>query len=80
MLGYTNEYDLPGVPWVSYFTEPGIAFHGAYWHNRFGTPMSHGCINMRPDAAKWIYRWTLPAVPPNQFLLESQNGTQVEII
>lgn len=80
MLGYTNEYDLPGVPWVSYFTEPGIAFHGAYWHNRFGTPMSHGCINMRPDAAKWIYRWTLPAVPPNQFLFESKNGTQVEII
>lgn len=54
-------YELPGVPWVSYF-EPttGVAIHGTYWHNNFGVTMSHGCVNMKPDDAKWIYRWTTP--------------------
>jgi len=54
-------YELPGVPWVSYF-EPrtGVAIHGAYWHNNFGVTMSHGCVNMKPEDAKWVYRWTTP--------------------
>jgi len=54
-------YELPGVPWVSYF-EPttGVAIHGTYWHNNFGMTMSHGCINMRSEDAKWIYRWSTP--------------------
>lgn len=54
-------YELPGVPWVSYF-EPttGVAIHGTYWHNNFGVTMSHGCINMRSEDAKWIYRWSTP--------------------
>jgi len=43
-----NGYDLPGVPWNSYITEEGIAFHGTYWHNNFGKPRSHGCINLTP--------------------------------
>jgi hypothetical protein len=50
-------YDLPGVPWVSYITQEGISFHGTYWHNDFGTPRSHGCINMTPSGAKWLFRW-----------------------
>lgn len=49
-------YDLPGVPWVMYFYS-GYAIHGAYWHNNFGTPMSHGCVNMRPDEAAVLYNW-----------------------
>lgn len=53
-------YDVNGVPWVTYFTGTGAAIHGAYWHNNFGTPRSHGCINVIPDAGKWIYRWTQP--------------------
>jgi lipoprotein-anchoring transpeptidase ErfK/SrfK len=54
-------YELPGVPWVSYF-EPttGVAIHGTYWHNNFGVTMSHGCINMRSEDAKWIFRWSTP--------------------
>jgi len=55
-----DAYALPGVPWCTFFTEVGHAFHGAYWHDNFGTPMSHGCINMRPFEAKWIFRWTRP--------------------
>jgi lipoprotein-anchoring transpeptidase ErfK/SrfK len=59
-------YDLPGVPWVSYFTSSGVAFHGTYWHNDFGLPRSHGCVNVTTEAAKWIYRWSLPHVPVNE--------------
>jgi lipoprotein-anchoring transpeptidase ErfK/SrfK len=55
-----DDYVIPGVPWTSFFTERGHAFHGTYWHDNFGVPMSHGCINMRPEEAKWIYRWSLP--------------------
>ncbi len=59
-------YELPGVPWVSFFTPTGVAFHGTYWHNDFGRPKSHGCINMHPEEAKWLYRWTLPVVAPDE--------------
>jgi hypothetical protein len=55
-----NHYDLPGVPWCSYFTATGAAIHGTYWHNNFGRPQSHGCINAPTDAAHWIYRWCNP--------------------
>ena len=48
------DYDLPNVPWVMYFYQ-GYAFHGTYWHNNFGTPMSHGCVNMTTADAKWFY-------------------------
>ncbi len=51
-------YDLPNVPWVMYFTNRGHAIHGAYWHNNFGQPMSHGCVNMRPSEAQWLYDFT----------------------
>ena len=49
-------YDLPGVPWVMYFYR-GYALHGTYWHNNFGQPMSHGCVNMRTPDAEWLYQW-----------------------
>jgi lipoprotein-anchoring transpeptidase ErfK/SrfK len=52
-------YDLPDVPWVQYFHQD-YAFHGAYWHNNFGTPMSNGCINMRIWDAKWLFDWAGP--------------------
>jgi hypothetical protein len=73
-------FDLPGVPWDSYITESGVAIHGTYWHNDFGHPHSHGCINMAPEDAKWIYRWTLPVVPPGErLMLEPGIGTRVLI-
>jgi lipoprotein-anchoring transpeptidase ErfK/SrfK len=53
---------LPNVTWVQYFVGAN-AFHTAYWHNNFGQPMSHGCINMREADAKWLYDWTSPSVP-----------------
>lgn len=60
-----DDYDLPGVPWCTYITGGGVAIHGTYWHNDFGRKRSHGCINVTSDAAKWIYRWTLPWEPPD---------------
>ena len=61
--GDSDYYDLPGIGWVSYFTSSGIAFHATYWHNDYGHPRSHGCVNMLPEDAKWIFRWTSPTVP-----------------
>lgn len=49
-------YYLPDVPYVMYFYK-GYGLHGTYWHNNFGTPMSHGCVNLRTDDAAWIYNW-----------------------
>jgi lipoprotein-anchoring transpeptidase ErfK/SrfK len=48
-------YHVPDVPWVMYFTNVGHAIHGAYWHNNFGSPMSHGCINVPMDLAAYVY-------------------------
>ncbi len=73
-------YDLTGVPWDTYVTENGVSFHGTFWHNDFGTPHSHGCINLKPLDAKWLYRWTQPAVPPGErFLYKPGTGTRVQI-
>ncbi len=75
-----NGYDLPGVPWNSYITEDGIAFHGTYWHNNFGRPRSHGCINLTPQAAKWVYLWTNPGAPADQEDVYKKSGTFVDVI
>ncbi len=53
-------FDLPGIPWDTFFDLEGRAIHGTYWHNDFGVPRSHGCVNVSIDAARWIYRWTHP--------------------
>ena len=53
-------FDLPGVPWVSYFHWWGVSLHGTYWHNDYGKPRSHGCINLPPETAKWVFRWSQP--------------------
>lgn len=50
------DYDLPNVPWVMYFYQ-NYALHGTYWHNNFGQPMSHGCINLPTGKAAWLFQW-----------------------
>jgi hypothetical protein len=72
-------YELPGVPWVGYFTSTGVAFHGTYWHTDFGRPRSHGCINMRTDEAKWLYRWTSPVIEPTE-TYRIGLGTPVDVV
>jgi len=78
-LAAPRTYDLPGVPWVSYLTRSGISFHGTYWHNDFGKPRSHGCINCLSTAARWIYRWTIPVVPVDSMYWTEDNGTKIDI-
>jgi lipoprotein-anchoring transpeptidase ErfK/SrfK len=74
-------FDLPGVPWVLYITDSGISIHGTFWHNDFGRPHSHGCINLSPSAARWLYRWSLPVVSPEkQFAFERASATVVKIV
>jgi hypothetical protein len=75
-----NGYDLPGVPWVCYITKNGISFHGTFWHNDFGKPRSHGCLNLPSSAAHWLYRWTQPVVPYTEETITDETGTRVDIL
>lgn len=60
--GSAAGYSTPAVPWSTVISGEGIAIHGAFWHNDFGERRSHGCINVKPEDAKWIFRWTDPYV------------------
>lgn len=63
---FQSGYSTPAVPWSTMISGDGIAIHGAFWHNAFGERRSHGCINVSPENAKWIFRWTTPYVTPEQ--------------
>lgn len=56
------DYFLPQVPWTMYFYQ-GYAIHGTYWHNSFGRPMSHGCVNLPVDEARWFYDFASVGTP-----------------
>ncbi len=72
-------YELVGVPWTMFFhrLDTGYALHGTYWHNNFGWQMSHGCVNMRNEDAKWLFRWT---TPPNYPAVVEKNGFGTQVI
>ena len=74
-------WDLPAIAWTSLFAENGVAIHSTFWHNNFGEPMSHGCVNASPDDAKWIFRWTLPTISldPGDETIPWPGGTSVEV-
>ncbi len=57
-----NKFELRDVPWVEYF-EAGYALHAAPWHDEYGTPRSHGCINLAPIDARRVFMWTDPPLP-----------------
>lgn len=56
-------YDLAGIGWTTLFASKGMAIHSTFWHNNYGIPQSHGCVNCTPEDAQWVFRWTLPVVP-----------------
>jgi hypothetical protein len=76
-------FDLPGVPWNTFFTLDGIAIHGTYWHNDFGIVRSHGCVNVPIHVAKFIYRWTFPTAPYTDAFVRGDvrgmNSTVIEV-
>ncbi len=77
-----DAYDLPGVSFPVYFTYSGCATHGTYWHNDYGRPRSHGCVNATNQAAEWLFRWTEPAVPYTEFAVTAKpnEGTKVVVV
>lgn len=73
-------YDTPAVSWSTLFSGEGYAIHAAFWHNNFGVPRSHGCVNCQPEDAKWIFRWATPLNSLTEGDVVSQgltNGTHV---
>ena len=79
LTGNVEDYELPGVPWTCFFVpETGVAFHGTYWHDDFGTQRSHGCVNMHTEDAKWLFRWTRPVADP-QDIEKNGYGTRVVV-
>lgn len=75
-----NYYYLEDVPYVQYFFE-NYSFHGTYWHDDFGTPMSRGCINMKSEDAKWLFDWTSPRSSSPGWLISdaAHLGTLVQV-
>lgn len=81
-------YYLPNVPYVMYFANDeipksrGFGLHGTYWHDNFGTPMSHGCVNMKTEEAELLYSWVTPEVPEGKTSVWANNenpGTKITI-
>ena len=81
--GSDSGYDTMAVPWPTFFNlNVGAAIHGVFWHNYFGQQKSHGCINVTPEDAKWIFRWTSPFVSLDQSEIQMQwpnVGTPVKV-
>ncbi|KKQ37015.1 MAG: ErfK/YbiS/YcfS/YnhG family protein [Candidatus Woesebacteria bacterium GW2011_GWA1_37_7] len=81
-------YNLPNVPYVMFFENEsvpgwrGYGLHGTYWHNSFGTPRSHGCVNLPTNIAKELYFWTTPTLPEGKGVVyaSAENlGTRIVI-
>lgn len=77
-------WDLPGIGWVTIFATGGVAFHSTFWHNNYGDLVSRGCVNLLPEDAKWVFRWTQPftAYDPGTYDYTVSGGetTRVEVI
>jgi len=67
-------YHLPDVPYTMYFYG-GYALHGTYWHNNFGQPMSHGCVNLRTEDAQWLFDWADPPLPTEARQVRSSDSS-----
>ncbi len=79
-------YYLPNVPYVMYFANSeipkwrGFGLHGTYWHENFGVPMSHGCVNLRTEDAEKLYYWTKPAIGDKSTVYADENNPGTRII
>lgn len=79
-------WDTPGIGYTTLFIGTGIAFHATFWHNAYGVKRSHGCVNLKPEDAKWIWRWTKPYVSaydsptPGDLTVSGQVGTVIRVV
>jgi lipoprotein-anchoring transpeptidase ErfK/SrfK len=78
----SSGYEDFAVSYTSIFASGGVSFHSTYWHNAWGNPMSHGCVNMKPEEAKFIYRWTQPGTPyfEGKYEQDGYAGTNVQVV
>lgn len=84
---FGNYYYLPNVPYIMYFANGqifpwrGFGIHGTYWHNDFGRPKSHGCINLRTEDAEKLFYWTQPFLNGSSSIRATSNnpGTFITI-
>ncbi|HVR21039.1 MAG TPA: L,D-transpeptidase [Polyangiaceae bacterium] len=75
----SDSFNLHDVPFVQYFHK-GYALHGTYWHDEFGKARSHGCVNLAPTDAAWLFEWTDPSVPADWHgVLNKERGTVVYV-
>jgi lipoprotein-anchoring transpeptidase ErfK/SrfK len=74
-------WDLAGIGWTTLFIGSGIAFHSTFWHNNFGERMSRGCVNLTPNDARFIFRWTNPVVAydPGDETVTGEQGTLIRV-
>ncbi len=75
---HSGRYRVEEVPWTMYY-DASFALHGAYWHDRFGRVRSHGCTNLAPADARWLFRWSTPHVPKTWHARIGASGTWVLI-
>jgi lipoprotein-anchoring transpeptidase ErfK/SrfK len=75
-------WDTPGIAWTILFDPKGAAIHSTFWHNDFGVPRSHGCVNASPEDSKWVFRWASPTVTydPGDVSLSGPVGTIVDVV
>jgi lipoprotein-anchoring transpeptidase ErfK/SrfK len=77
-------YDLPGIAWAAIFATGGVAVHSTFWHNKYGDPVSRGCINCTPQDAKWVWRWLAPEVPYDPGMIDTtvtgESSTRVDVV
>jgi hypothetical protein len=76
-----KHYSMEDVPWVMYF-DKSVALHGAFWHRDFGRVKSHGCVNLTPLDARWIFGWTSPRLPPGwnaAYPTSFEKGTAIRV-
>jgi hypothetical protein len=79
LAGTTDAYSIEDVPWTMYF-QGSYALHAAFWHDRFGSSRSHGCVNLSPADARWLFEWSTPTLPSGWHgvvATRSQSGTYV---
>jgi lipoprotein-anchoring transpeptidase ErfK/SrfK len=69
-----GDYSIQDVPWTMFF-EGNYALHGAFWHSRFGRTRSHGCVNLGPSDARWLFYWTTPFLPEDWHGVKSQDDS-----
>lgn len=74
-------YAIEAVPWVMFF-KAGYALHGAFWHDDFGTRRSHGCVNLSPKDAEFVFHWAAPTLPDGWYAVhptQAEQGTRIRV-